>query len=302
MPAECTPKVTLEQWRMLLAVVEYGSFAAAANRLLKSQSTVSYAMARLQEQLQVAVFELQGRRAVLTEAGELVVRRARTLVSDAQALEQAAQVLASGWESEIRIVVDMIFPQQLLVAILQRFSPGTQHTRVELIESSLSGTQDAIVHGGADMALGGMLPTGFLSEPVCQMQFVAVAHPQHPLVLLKRPLQEADMKQQRQLVVRDSGPHRRLNAGWLGAEQRWTVSHFHQSIRLLLGGLGYAFVPMHMAQPYLDTGELVELPIASGSTRDVPLRMVFADRTNAGPALQRFAEIVREEGRLYSGT
>ncbi|MCV6606098.1 MAG: LysR family transcriptional regulator [Porticoccaceae bacterium] len=302
MSLESTPKVTMEQWRMLLAVVEHGSFAAAADRLLKSQSTVSYAMARLQEHLQVKVFEQRGRKAVLTEAGEMVVRRARSLLADAQALEQAAQVLASGWEPEIRIVVDVIFPQALLTAALKRFAPESRDTRVELIENSLSGTQDAIVQGRADLALGGVLPTGFLSEPVSQIQFVAVAHPQHPLIKLGRPLEEADLKQHRQLVVRDSGPHRRLDAGWLGAEQRWTVSHFHQSLSLLQAGLGYAFVPDHMARSYLDNGSLAVLPVASGSTRDMPLRMVFADRTNAGPALQRFAEIVREEGRGYTAT
>lgn len=289
-----SPKVTLEQWRMLLAVVEYGSFAAAADRLLKSQSTVSYAMTRLQEQLGVKIFHMQGRKAVLTEAGELVLRRARGLVDEARALEQAAKDLAEGWEPEIRIVVDVIFPQSLLMTVLQRFAPESRHTWVELIETSLSGTQDAIVHGRADLALGGVVPTGFLSESLSQITFVAVAHPQHPLVRLKRPLQEADLKQYRQFVVRDSGPRRRLDAGWLGSEQRWTVSHFHQSINLLMSGLGYAFVPDHVARPYLDRGELVVLPVASGSTRDVALRMVFADRANAGPALQRFAEIVRE--------
>lgn len=293
------PKVTLEQWRMLLAVVEFGSFASAADHLLKSQSTVSYAMARLQEQLDVAVFKQQGRKAVLTEAGELVARRARTLLSEAQALEQAAQELAAGWEPEIRIMVDVIFPQQLLVNVLKRFAPESRQTRVELIEGSLSGTTDAIVYGRADLALGGVLPTGFLSEPICQIQFVCVAAPDHPLVQLGRPLQEADLKQHRQFVVRDSGPRRRMDAGWLGAEQRWTVSHFQQSIRLLVAGLGYAFVPRHVAEPHLQSGQLVVLPVASGSTRDVPLRMVFADRANAGPALQRFADIVRELGSQY---
>ena len=81
--------------------MEFGSFAAAADQLLKSQSTVSYAMTRMQEQLGIPVFRQQGRKAVLTDAGELVVRRARSLVSEAQALEQAAQDLAAGWEPEI---------------------------------------------------------------------------------------------------------------------------------------------------------------------------------------------------------
>ena len=185
-------------------------------------------------------------------------------------------------------MVDVIFPEDLLTNILQRFAPESRHTRVELLEGALSGTQDSIVHGSADIALGGVLPTGFLSEPICQIQFVSVAHPQHPLVKLARPLQESDIKQ-----------HRHLDAGWLGAEQRWTVSHFHQSLYLLTTGLGYAFVPDYMARPYLERGELVVLQVASGSTRDIPLRMVFADRANAGPALQRFAEIVREESRNY---
>ena len=196
-------------------------------------------------------------------------------------------------------MVDATFPQALLMAALKRFAPESRETRVELIENTLSGTQDAIVHGQADLALGGVLPTGFLSEPLCQIQFIAVAHPQHPLIQLERPLEEADLKQHRQFVVRDSGPHRRLDAGWLGAEQRWTVSHFHQSLHLLLAGLGYAFIPDHIARAHLDSGDLAVLPVASGSTRDIPLRMVFANRHNAGPALQRFAEIVREEARGY---
>ncbi len=280
---------------MLLAVIEHGSFAAAADKLLKSQSTVSYAMTRLQQHLGVQIFRMQGRKAVLTEAGELVLRRARGLVSEARALEQAALDLAHGWEPEIRIQVDVIFPQDFLTRVLQRFAPESRHTRVELIEGSLSGTQDAIVHAQADIALGGVLPTGFLSESIGQIKFISVAHAQHPLVKLQRPLHEVDLKQHRQIVVRDSGPRRRLDSGWLGAEQRWTVSHFYQSINLLVAGLGYAFVPDHMVQSFMDRGELVELPVASGSTRDVPLHMVFADSANAGPALQRFAEIVREE-------
>ena len=76
------PRVTLEQWRALVAVVDAGGFAHAAERLHKTQSTVSYAVRRLEESLGVTVFELEGRRAVLTGAGRVLYRRGQALLRE----------------------------------------------------------------------------------------------------------------------------------------------------------------------------------------------------------------------------
>ncbi len=58
-------KTTLEQWALLDKVVEEGSFARAAESTHRSQSSVSYNLALLQERIGVALLETQGRRAVL---------------------------------------------------------------------------------------------------------------------------------------------------------------------------------------------------------------------------------------------
>src|SRR5690606_41298047 len=101
MAEAATPRVTLEQWRCLAAVVEAGGYAQAAARLHKSQSSVTYAVQRLETLLDVQAFEIQGRRAVLTATGEMLYRRARLLLDEAAGLERAARRPPAGWRAGI---------------------------------------------------------------------------------------------------------------------------------------------------------------------------------------------------------
>ncbi|HCV77085.1 MAG TPA: LysR family transcriptional regulator, partial [Pseudomonas sp.] len=99
-----TPRVSLDQWRTLQAVVDHGGYAQAAEVLHRSQSSVSYTVARMQEQLGVPLLRLEGRRAVLTDAGAVLLRRSRRLVQQASQLEELAYHMEQGWESEVRLV------------------------------------------------------------------------------------------------------------------------------------------------------------------------------------------------------
>src|SRR6266581_955594 len=99
------PRITLDQWSALAAVVEAGGYAKAAERLHKSQSTVTYAVQQLESQLGVKAFQIEGRKAVLTPTGELLYRRARYLLDEASALERASKKISAGWEAQIRIAL-----------------------------------------------------------------------------------------------------------------------------------------------------------------------------------------------------
>ena len=88
MPA--AQQISLDQWHALVAVVEAGGYAQAADRLFKSQSSVTYAVQKIEAQLGVKVFEIRGRKAVLTSTGQMLYRRARALVNEAAELERAA--------------------------------------------------------------------------------------------------------------------------------------------------------------------------------------------------------------------
>lgn len=287
------PRAALEQWRALRAVVEAGGYAQAAERLHKSQSALTYAVQKLERLLAVKVFELQGRKAVLTAAGQVLYRRAVALLEEAASLEAAAGRLAGGVEPEIRLAVDIIFPTWLLLECLGRFAAEQPATRIELMETVLGGTEEALLEHRADLVIAPMVPQGFLGDPLMSLRFIAVAAPGHPLHALGRPLTYQDLRRHRQLVIRDSGLQRKRDVGWLGAEARWTVSHKATSIRAACLGLGFAWYPRDLIRDELATGALLPLPLREGAERHADLYLIFPDRDYAGAGTRRLAELFR---------
>jgi len=135
------PRTSLEQWAVLAAVIDHGGVAQAATALNKSQSAISYAIARLQESLDVPVLVIEGRKALLTPHGEVLLRRARSLLKDADTLERLARSLKQGWEPQLRLVVDSAFPRDRLlkiVAELQQHSPVERKSCLIIRERSVT--------------------------------------------------------------------------------------------------------------------------------------------------------------------
>lgn len=286
------PKTTLEQWRVLQAIVKYGGYAQAAEALHRSQSSVSYAVARLQEQVEVELLTIEGRKARLTDNGEALLAAAIDLLDDAQRLEQLAQSLGQGREAEVRLVVDVAFPTALLLQALTQFTQLAGHTRVQLTEVVLSGADEALLNQSADIVIGTRVPEGYLSNLLLDVEFVAVAHPSHPLHSLKRELTVDDLKRHMQIVTRDSGTLQPRNEGWLGSPQRWTVTSVETSMAMVEAGLGFAWLPRHMIQKRLEEGSLWPLPLSEGRVRRASLYLTFGCPGQAGPATRQLAETI----------
>jgi DNA-binding transcriptional LysR family regulator len=288
------PKITLDQWAAVAAVVEHGGYAPASRHLHRTQSTVTYTIQKLEDQLGLKVFALQGRRAVLTPAGQVLYRRGKALLDDAGRIERAAAGLAQGWEPEVRLAVDAIFPTWLLLRALGEFGAEHPDVRIELIEAVLGGIDEALIEGRVDFIIGSIVPGGFIGDPLLQVRFVCAAAPSHPLAQLGRPVGLEDLRAQRHLVVRDSAVRRSRSGGWLN-ERRWTVSNKATSIRAAVMGLGFAWYAAENIREELQSGTLVQLPLAAGAERFAMLYLVHADREAAGPATRRLVEILRAQ-------
>lgn len=288
-------KVTLEQWRALLAVIDAGGYAKAAELLNKSQSAVSYAITQLEAALGVKVFQLQGRKAVASPAGELLYRRAKQLLEQADRLEKSAGCLSIQVEPLVKIAADIIIPPVRVLQCLAIFAKDFPDTRVEVFESVLSGTEDALLQRQVDLAIGGRVPMGFMGEKLVTVVMRGVSSADHPLQQLGRLINDEDMRQHRQIIVRDSGQYRRRSEGWQEADQRWTVSHIKTSLDAIRLGLGYAWLPNAYTHEDIEAGRLKYLPVEVGSVREVTTYLTFADRDFAGPATRRLAEILKEQ-------
>jgi DNA-binding transcriptional LysR family regulator len=284
------PRTSLEQWAVLAAVIDHGGFAQAATALNKSQSAISYAIARLQDSLDVPVLVIEGRKAVLTPHGQALLKRARSLLKDAETLERLARSLKEGWEPQLRLVVDAAFSRERLLKIVAELQQLCPNTQMQLSDAVLSGAEDAIADGTADVVVTTRVPSGFLGEHLIDVTFIAVAHPDHPLFKVDVPLTTEHLVHHVQAVVRDSGVKQPRDEGWLGAERRCTVSSVEASLATVQAGLAYAWLPDHLLSDSLTRGTLKALPLVTGGTRVLPLHLVVVRPELAGPAVRAAVE------------
>lgn len=286
---------------MLAAVVDRGGFAPAATALHKSQSAVSYAIARLQESLDVRLLVIEGRKAALSAEGRTLLQRARPILQDLATLERLARSLKQGWESELRLVVDAAFPRPRLLEIVGELRDRCPNTQIELSDAVLSGAEQVILERQADVVVTSRVPSDCLGEFLMDVSFIAVARPDHALFHLRRPLTADDLVRHLQIVVRDSGTRAPRDEGWLGAERRCTVSSPESSLAMIEAGLGFGWIPEHLIVEALAAGRVQPLPLVAGGSRKLPLHLVLVQPEPVGPAARAAAECFARHRPLIAG-
>lgn len=286
--------VSLKQWRIFHAVIDCGGFAEAAKSLHLSQSTISYTVAKLQDQLGTALLKIEGRKAILTAEGRALLERSRNVLKEAVELETFARNLGQGWGQEVRLVVDHNFPVRLLTQSLSRFtSLGQGAAHVRLREVPTLHAEDVLRDPNVDLAISERVPLGYLGEPLIEVEYIAVAHPEHPLMLLDREVSAIDLVQHIQVDMGNPGAGDKANALNPKHMRRWMMNSFDTVIAAVCEGLGYAWLPRHRVQKWLDQGTLAQLPLGDKRTYKSILYLVHGRPWCATPAASRLAEVLR---------
>lgn len=289
-------RITLEQWRMFHAVVEYGGFNQAAQKVYKSQSSIHTAVSKIEDSLGIKLFVIQGRKTTLTEAGEMILRRSKYLLSEAKKVEDIGTTLSEGIETYLKIAVDEVFPRSVLYAVLEQVSKKFPLVQIEILESILNGSSEMLKSDFVDLAISPKMEGVSSCEDLCSIMFGAVTSPDHPLQKISRPLALEDLKRYRQIVVRDSSgmeKDKRANDGWLEANQRWTVSHMQSSIDMIINGLGFAWLPLSLIEKHLHNGDLKPLNLETGAQRTAQLYLSCKDIDSLGPVAKYFLQTLR---------
>lgn len=261
-------KTTLEQWSLLEKVVELGSFARAAEETARSQSSVSYNLSLLQERLGVALLAPEGRRAALTPAGELLLNQVKPLLKAFSYVETRAATLRNGMRTRLDLVVDNIFPRRRLFAILRQFQQMYPQTQVRLTEVLENASSD-IVNNEADvMVLTRRQDITGLGEWLMNIDFVAVAHRDHPLFALNTPLNDEMLRPWPLIHIADNQPAAST------AGESWTFSTIDAAIEAVMYQVGYGWLPEERIQSQLEQGVLKMLPLSHGTRRATPLHLI----------------------------
>jgi DNA-binding transcriptional LysR family regulator len=259
-------RLTLDALEVLDAIDRKGSFAAAAAALYKVPSAVTYSVQKLEQDLGVALFHKLGRRSVLSPAGRVLLEQGRELLLAADRLVETTRQVDSGWETCLNIAVDSIFDPQFIHPHLEALYQLRPPIEVNLYEEVLGGSIEAVLEERADIALGagesaGRLQ-GLLSAPIMQVKWLFAVAPDHPLAASNEALGEADIRQHRAVIVRDSSRHlppRTVRV--LEHQAALKVATMQQKIDAQLRGLGVGYLPQHRIHQHLQRGELVALPL-----------------------------------------
>jgi DNA-binding transcriptional LysR family regulator len=293
--------LTLDQLRMLVAIDDAGGFTAAARRVGRAQSAVSHAIAMLEAELGLALFDRGTRKPRLTEGGRAILAEARLALARVEQLRNRARGMAQGMESEISLAVTVLAPLPPLFDALDAFRRRFPGTPVELHVEEIGGSAVLVHQGACRLGITGtpslrMVPPGALATiPIGVTEVVAVVAAQHPLAAARHPLSEPDLRDHCQLV-----PTSRAGQPFpftLAAET-WRVANMEVRRDMILRGLGWGTLPRHLVTVELAAGRLVELSLAARAAEMMRIELFAIHRidTPPGPAGRWLIEAFRGIG------
>ncbi|MEO0028792.1 MAG: HTH-type transcriptional activator AllS [Pseudomonadota bacterium] len=262
MAASSRDLLTPDALSMLLSIQETGSFAAAARQLGLVPSALTYRVRQIEDALDVLLFDRSSRQAKPTEAGQELLREAKRLLQDVDALANRVKRVATGWESVLTVAIDSIIARSVVMELCEGFLALNPPTRLRIRYETLSGTLAALKAGQADLAIGVfIIPSShpeLMHESLGHVSFVYAVAPHHPLAQAAEPLSDAVLQQHRAVAVADSVPRGEgVTIGLLGGQDVLTVPDMPTKLEAQLRGLGGGFLPESMAKPYIDSGRLV---------------------------------------------
>jgi DNA-binding transcriptional LysR family regulator len=230
---------------------------------------------------------------VLSTEGEQLVVHARELIARATRIETLASQFALGAEARIKLRIEAIYPYNIILEALERFSKQQPQTKIDYQRSVLSGSEQALLERDADIVIGGRVPPGFVGKSLGRFRFVAAAAPFHPLHQIETPITLEMLQEHRQLVVRDTGV-RNIDAGWLGANQRWTLDSPDLSIEAAIKGMGFAWYAEALIANHLASGALKPLNLAEGKERFAELYLILTHGETSTPGVKALAQLIAE--------
>mgnify|MGYP006087043885 CR=1 FL=1 len=265
--------ISIEVLETLDAIERRGSFAKAAEELNKATSAISYAVQKLEEQLDIALFQRLGRRSVLTPAGRLILAEGRDILQTTRRLADKAKEVATGWEPRISIGLESLYSFPDFFNVINDFLQAFPTVEIDISECVLNGGWEALEQGRVDLLVGspGPVPSqkGYRSVAIGRVELVPVIAAKHALACHalakkqdKKQNIESVMGQLRRIVTHDTSFNGIARSEGLSSDgQMLYVQNMDQKVHAILAGIGIGNLPKNRVQGYLDKGVLLPLDI-----------------------------------------
>ncbi|WP_315837910.1 LysR family transcriptional regulator [Bradyrhizobium prioriisuperbiae] len=293
---------TLDQLQIFLSIVETGSFSGAARKLGRATSVISYAVANLETQLGLELFDRAStKKPQLTDAGRAVLSDARSISLGLGDLLAKARGLMSGLEAEVALVVDVMLPTTKLVLVLDEFQAAYPTVSLRLHVEALGAVTQLLLNRTATVGVSGpaLLDTDILERRrIGSIRLIPVAAPSHPLSQHRGRTTVAAVRKHIQLVLTDRSELTKSQDFGVISVRTWRLADLGSKHALLLAGVGWGSMPDAMVSDDIAAGRLTELDLDTWSSAIYPLQAIHRTDTPPGPAaswlIARLQEVLGE--------
>lgn len=282
-------------------VAQVGSFTAAANKLHKVPSAVSYAVKQVEEELGVPLFIREHRSVRLTPAGEHFVKQARTILGQLDDIKQGTQKVANGWQPKLSIALDNIVRADRISVLITEFYRNFQDVELDIQIETFNGVWESLSTGRSDIAIGATtaIPTGgiYQYKDMGTIDWTFVVAKNHPLAEFDRPLTDEELLPYASICLEDSArdiPQRNI---WrLTNQRRILVPDWIRALNCFIDGLGVGYMPSHLVSPFVLAGRLVEKQLAN-PVHNSPCCLAW-NGSNKSPALDWVLDYLGDTDKL----
>lgn len=293
---------SLDQLRIFLAVAEEGSFGAAARKMGRAVSAVSYGIAQMEAQLGVSLFEREGsRRPLLTEEGRGLLTEAKAIADGIDHLLAKTQSLHAGLESEVSLVVDVMLPGEVTASVLRDFRQMFPTVALRLQVEALGAVAACLLEGGADVGIGGPVLADHPElerQAIGAVELVPVAAPDHPLS--RTGIGPGESRKHLQLVLTDRSPLTEGREFSVLSPESWRLADLGAKHALLKEGIGWGNMPRHMVRADIDEGRLCLLDLPEKPGALYVLSALWRRNARPGPATSWLIDAMRKRMEKYS--
>lgn len=284
-------RFSLKQLEVFVAIAQGGSARSAAQRVARSQSAASAALAELEHTLAVELFDRIGRRLVLNENGRALLPGALALLNHAAELES---LFTEEHAAPLRLAASLTIGEYLLPSLIAQWQHQHPASRVRLNIANTTEVIAAVVNMEADLGFieGSQTHPDLLVQHWLSDEIMVVAAPGHALgtsTVGTDKMHKAQLRAATWIV-------RELGSGTRQATDEWLIQHLGQVNvgfelgsteaikRLAAAGAGLACVSRYAALDDLRSGRLAEV------------------KTSLPPSRRRLAMVLRKDKRLGRAT
>ena len=275
--------MTLEQIFTLEAIVQFGSFKAAADALHKSQPSVSMAIKKLEEEYQVNFFSRNEYRPVLTNEGRIFFEKSKALLKEFRELDLVLKQMTKGEEIELRISIDVVSPVSLILKFLKNFFNRHPNTKLQLSFEVLQGTLERLEDGEVDFAITPLHETytHLESTLLTKTKIIPVMHKD---LINDKKITDAILRQYTQIILGDSSRHKeKKSLGILAGGKSIRLTEVSFKKEMILQGLGWGGLPDEMVKSEIAKKILIPIKTASIKEQELKIFLVHHAKNVMGP-------------------